>query len=449
MSKLTLSRHEFLTLHKAIRTQYSADCKANGVAEPASKSKIYGYGEHSDYKNSITVFMTKHQTIKDYLDTVNKGLTRNDQGYQEINGKNLYNKFRDAENNSIDEIKLSEPYSIVYFLYIGCNDYEEFKKKYNLQKTFEIYVGYYFSFANNDIKSFEFKIAHTASDCAVEVRSFHDGYLQDPFTGGGIVKNNNLFINLINKDGIEMKIIIPTESNTIHLPTYMLGVLTTITSENFPLSVRLFLVKEDMDLTASDLNRIKSYLNFHRQILRAPNERIKTLEDLAIREVFIDDLINMRGTYWMWRYHDEDIVQIKIVIEDDFTVRIFNPLYTGTFANQIGRVSVSRHFNHSLCIGTFPIRGSARQMISFYMIDMPQGNDWKYLRGVYCTVGTPTQKPSGGNLVLYKQQADPLDIVPQVIKKDDIPQYLENYGELVPLRTMLDIKTGRHVPNGN
>lgn len=198
-------------------------------------------------------------------------------------------------------------------------------------------------------------------------------------------------------------------------------------------------------ITQDDEYKIKRYLNLQRQILRAPNDKIYSLEMLSVRGEYIEDLVDMIGAYWIWRYTEEDIVQIRMTIQKDFTVQIEHPLYSGTNRNQIGRLNSSRIFNHNLCISTYPNRVNAQQVLSYYMVEIPQGKNWKYLKGNYCNVGGPNYKPSGGALALYKQQDELLDIEPQVIRRENLTNYLDVYPEFLQLKTMLDIQSGKLV----
>lgn len=184
--------------------------------------------------------MKAKPSINNYLTGVNKGLKENETGFQEVNGKNLYNKFLDTQNSAITEINLSEPHSIVYLLYIDCKDLEDFKEKYQLKRPSESYIGYYYSHEGSEVKSFDFKMAYVDGECDAALSGFHEEKRQDPFTGTGKNKSKNLFINLTNREEVELKLIIPIEGNQIQSQHYLLGVLTTITSDDFPISVRFF-----------------------------------------------------------------------------------------------------------------------------------------------------------------------------------------------------------------
>jgi|GEM_PF-4823329 hypothetical protein len=446
MPREVLKIKEFVVLHNAILQHYAEECKAKGVAVPKKQGALYGFGgKHKKSDYSVLAMMKATPAIITYLKQVNEGQSENETGFQELNGKNLYNKFLETQNESVTEIVLSEPYSVIYPLYIDCKDLEAFKEKYNLKQHFDNYIGYYYSQRDNEVKEFQFQMAYANGECEAITGGFHEGRRQDPFTGRGSVKSNNLFINFINKEGIELKIIIPTEGNQLQSQHYLMGVLTTITGDNFPISVRIFLVRLTNNLKKvpeEDAYKIKRYLNLQRQNLRAPNERITDLKELAVRDEQIENLELMIGTYLMWRYVGADILQIKIVIGMDFSIQVLDDLYSGTYADQIGKLNSSRNFHHNLCISTFPKRGS-QQVLSYYLIEIPQGQRWKYLKGIYSNVGNPEHKPSGGAIALYKEQeGESLELQPQIINKDDISEFLDDYPELVQLKTMLDIQAG-------
>lgn len=451
MPRETLRIKEFLVLHEAILNRYQEECIAKGIAIPSKQSAKYGFGKHLASKHSILDFMKVHPAIANYMEEINKGLNSGVTGFQEINGKNLYNKFLEVQGDSVTEITLSEPYSIIYPLYVDCNNLGDFKEKYNLIQQFEFYVGYYYSHQGSEVKSFDFKIAYSGGICDIEVNGFHENRRQDPFKGVGKAKSNNLFISLTNPEEIELNLIIPLEGNQFQSPDYLQGVLTTITSDNFPISVRIFLFRMPANVAKipeQQAIKVKRYLNLHRQILRAPNERIHQLEELSVRGEYIEDLVDMVGVYWVWRYIEDNIVQIKMTINNDFTVQVIDPTYTGTFSKQIGRLNSSRIFHHNLCISTFPSRADLRQqIISYYLVALPQGNssNWKYLKGIYSNVGDGTHKSAGGMIAIYKEQVDKLDVDAQIIRRGQISDYLEEYPELVPLKTMLDMQMGKTV----
>lgn len=380
MPRETLKIKEFQVLHEAILKRYEEECKAKGFGIPTKKSARYGFGKQLDSANSILAFMKAHPIISKYIEELNKGIQTHETGYQEINGKTLYNKFLDSEDNTITEVILSEPYSIIYPIYIGCKDLEDFKEQYNLKQQYEPYVGYYYSHQGSEVKSFEFKIAYSGGLCDAELSGFHESFRIDPFTGNGKIKSNNLFINLTNPEDVELKLIIPLEGNQFQAPDFLLGVLTTITSDNFPISVRIFLFRKPanaLEIPDNKSIKVKRYLNLQRQILRAPNERIHHLEELSVRGEYIEDLVDMIGVYWVWRYAGDQIVQLKMTIQPDFTVQVMDPTYRGTYSKQIGRLNTSRIFHHNLCISTFPSRQDQRQqIISYYLMEIPQGKLW-------------------------------------------------------------------------
>lgn len=453
MPKQSISRQAFLVLHRAILEQYHRDCASEKVTVPKTKAQIYGYGDHEEYSYSIVKFMYQHPAIAEYLATANAGKKPREKDYQVINGKNLYNKLRDAEKNITNDITLTIPYSPVYFMYIGCQDFEEFKQKYDLTDVFEVYEGFYFSQRDNQVKSFDLKITYTDFDCQAELTRFHEGNRPEPFEGIGLLKSKNLFLNLTNEEDVELKLIIPLEGKKISLQTYMLGVLTTISSDDFPLSVRVLFAKKTSiqdQIPVENQSLIRRYITLHRQNLRAPNERILDLSNLAIRGEFIADLAMMIGKYWIWQYLGDDILQIRMIIEDDFTVRITNPLYEGSLADQVGIINISKIFDPSLCISTFPERRQVQQqIISFFMIELPQRRDHgQYFKGVFCTVEQQKDEPFGGPLSIYKERPDDdfSDVKPQIIDKNDISDYLDEFVELLPVKTKLDILSNKTFP---
>lgn len=451
MPKLKLSRSAFLRLHAAILEEYEKDCDREGVPKPTTDAIVYGYNKHEKHPHTIAAFMLKRPEILEHLRQHN--LSKDEKQKRELQSKNLYNKLKKAEKPRSGTITITDPYATAYLLYIDCKNIEEFKMKYERSDTTEVYKGFYYSKLNNQVSGFELRLTHNdGEDCTASLTGFFNGNRNEPFEGIGRVKSRNLFLNLENKDDIEMKLIIPLEGDRIRLPNYMPGVLTTISSDDFPLSVRFLLAKKQIDnrsLSEEDELRIRRYITLHRQTLRASKESIRNLRyDLKIRGEDVESLAHMVGNYWIWQYIGNDIVQLKMVIQEDYSIHITNPLFQGNFAEQMGVISINRTVRDlNICISVLPRNSEKEQTYSFFMIELPVRTDHgNLLKGAFSTVEQQKDEPFGGALSLIKEEGDDLaDLTPQIIKENDVNDYLENYVEFIPVKTRLDILSGKKI----
>ncbi len=442
MPKLKLSRSAFLRLHDAILEEYQKDCDGAGITKPKVEAIVYGYNEHEKHPHTIAAFMLKRPEIAKHLN----------QNNGRLQSSYLYNKLKAAEKLTSGTITITEPYATAYLLYIGCKNIEEFKKKYEQSDTTEAYKGFYFSRLDNRVNDFELHLTHNGEDCIASLTGFFNGNRPEPFTGAGRVKSRNLFLNLENKQGIEMKLIIPLEGDRIRLPNYIPGVLTTISSDDFPLSVRFLLAKKQVDnrpLSEEDELRIRRYITLHRQTLRASKESIRNLRyDLKIRGEDVESLAHMVGTYWIWQYMGNDIVQLKMIIQEDYSIHITNPLFRGNLAEQMGVISINRTVRDlNICISVLPKNSEKEQTHSFFMIELPMRTDHgNLLKGAFSTVEQQKDEPFGGALSLIKEAgADLADLEPQIIKENAVDDYLEKYVEFIPVKMRLDILSGKKI----
>ncbi|MEN0049614.1 MAG: hypothetical protein AAF806_21315, partial [Bacteroidota bacterium] len=232
---IALNRIQFYALHTAIENQYRKDCKDTGIVEiPSVQSKKYGFqfGKKKDDR-SIKYFMEKHPKIKSYIDKLNVGEESNQTGYVEINGKNLYNKYKEYDNGAL-EIKMASPLIEIYLLYIGCENIEEFLDRYDVREKEYFYTAYYYSKNERRAKTFDLKFSVAGSQCTVIENGFHDGYRKKTFEGKGIVKHKNLFITLKNENGVESVLIIPTGGINFKVNAHYHAVFSTISKDDFP-----------------------------------------------------------------------------------------------------------------------------------------------------------------------------------------------------------------------
>jgi hypothetical protein len=234
-------------LHKKIRECFENNCRhLHGATPPTKASQLYGFKPFNPEALSIKFDMEAHQKIKNYLSKVNRGLASNEKGYVEIKGKYLYQKLLEVQNKNAREVTLSPPYSFIYFWYVECKDLFDFQEKFALQsENSYTYNCFYFYSPQQEINEFELKLTFAGMDCEAELIGFHNGKKTDPFYGKGNKINGNYFFSLQNEDHVEIQLILPVEGDSLEDEDYSQGILSTISSDNFPLSVRIFLAKKE------------------------------------------------------------------------------------------------------------------------------------------------------------------------------------------------------------
>lgn len=427
----------FLELIKKIEAQYEVDCQ-NAGRKPTLKptEKRYGYGkDRSNDTNSIRSRMRTHQAVDNYLKEYYKEKSKS---VENFNGKTLYTKRLEADEKPNSELNLSEPYRTAYALYAGYENLESFLTEKAGDTTTIYYKGYAYSHAQDTIKSFQFNLVQSGDGYNASLTGFEDGRTDSPFKGSCEVTNNSLFINLKNKQDAELKIIVP-EYRQVMERHYLQGVLTTISDDFFPLSVRIFLVrmkevdKEIIGINKEEEQKIKRYLMLHRQILRAPETRVENLDNLKVRGVLVEDIKHMIGNYWFWYFiNDNKIAQIHMKIADDFTVRITNPVYRDSHRDQYGEIKITTSIKQNMCVLAYPNRNNKSQLISSYIIEMSH-MEKSILKGVYCTIGTDEQARTGGTIPIFKPlTSQDIGLEAQLINSqttEDIQNYFANYTE--------------------
>ncbi|MEN0047073.1 MAG: hypothetical protein AAF806_08455, partial [Bacteroidota bacterium] len=260
-----------------------------------------------------------------------------------------------------------------------------------------------------------------------------------------------LFVTLKNEDGVESVLIIPTGGIDFKVNTHYHAVFSTISKDDFPISLRLFLAKkpnENEKIGSEDDLCIRRYITMQQQILRAPKEEYIDLRRIKVKEEMLEDIRHMIGTYWIWRYLEDKVtkvVQLKLIIRDDFSVELEHPLYQAGYRDQIGSISITRQFKHQIFITTN--RKDSSQVLSSLMIEVLQDKSKTLLGGTFCNVGNGEILPSAGKMALLREDSDvPMtDLHPEIFLEKDLRNHLfkyDEYPELIKLRQKLE---GLHV----
>lgn len=448
MQTESLAREEFLELHQEILRKFREECRKIGVSPPKTKYQIYGYGDYDKDQPSILAFMMDHPEVRAYLNENNKGKKKEKTGYTVLSAKALYDNWRKAEKQKVKEVFLSPPYDPVYYLFIDCENKEEFLSRFFAESFSNKvqYVGLYFDPVSLQVNEYDLNITFKREECHAELRGFHKRLSSSRFEGDGRVVGRTLFLNLANPDGLGFSLFLAVEGGSVTELAFLQGLATTVSSSERPISVHTVLIRmEDHQPVLTDEYRklFGRYLVLHRQSIFSPRINLRDPGRLYYGSTRINSFEDMVGTYWVWRYHDSgDMVQIKLEIKEDFTATIQHPVYRAE--DQIGVMTLSTLYNYCVCIATFDQPEDYRHpdLISYGIIEVPEREDKekRYLSGVYVTVGNTGGSPNAGFMELYKEEHLNTNLTPQIIPQDQIKSHIVKNQELAPLQTELVVK---------
>ncbi len=347
----------------------------------------------------------------------------------------MYNKRQEAKREKVEEISIKEFYETIYLYYLNFNNWQEFRDSFELETNWKQFQCFYYSFKRHEVGTFIVQLGFGEQVRQARVRGFHDetdNYLE----GTAKHEYGRLDVKVSNNKNYEITLIATTGTERLENLKYMHCAFLTVSSIGFPISHRGFLIKVDSDeIEENDLLKVKRYMMLKRKVLRVPSKVIFKLDDLQINgNNAVDEISHMIGTYRIWRYNEKgDIVQSKLTIKDDYTTTLYSSLYRGGLNTQTCVISISTQFNHELCLSAHPA-GIGTQVISYAIIEIPYTDNYKFIHGVFCTVGVGQEKSIGRNMILYM---DETNFEPKIINKDEIEDMIQEHADLHLLQSKL------------
>jgi len=433
---MPLDKHWFVKLHDALLAKFKEECLRTGETYPSNSNQLYGYGNYNERLPSLVDALNEHPAVKSHLENLNAGKKSNEQGFKSINGKYLYNKMQEVEDEKTKEIKLNDFYETIYLKYLGYKDLEAFQDANARAIAWTHYECFYYSFKNHAVQSFGMKLSFEADEIRARIKGFHDE-TEEQLEGTAEHKNGRLHIRAFNASGYEIFLVATLGNERPQQLQYMYCAFLTVSSAGFPVSHRGMLLKtNDQPLNEESMLRVKRYMMLKRQSIRAPFRTLYALEDLKVNSNnSVDRIAHLVGTYRVWRYDDEgNIVQSKLTIADDYTTTLYSDLFTKEFNEQICLLDISTEYNHRLCISTHPSNTST-QIIYYAMVEIPHKRRVKYLNGVFCSVGAGREKSIGRDMVLYNDKSE---FKPTLIEKEEIKGFVDGKPDLQILRSRLN-----------
>ncbi len=346
-------------------------------------------------------------------------------------------------------------YADIFLKYAGYNSIEELegelaeKASNHLTPEEEIihYKGYFFNYSKHCISEFDMNIDYVGyPHFAIEQNHFHNLPNQPPFKGIGKLSNDGkIFASLHQKgNSKEFKIIIDSGGNPKAEPA-MICSIQTISTYYRVISVEAIILKKELIATHPEYVRdINRYLFLHRYCFRLKKPPLNLIS-LKARRINVKAIDQMIGVFRVWRF-DEDfnLIQSKIVIDDNYMAMCFTKQYEGEQENyntQYCTLKVTDHQgNSSLCITTHPRKSI--EIISQMVIKVFDKNSEyppKITGGVITLTNHQQNFASGRAIVMMKE--DSLSFELETIEKDKIGAYIENDRDLVMLfTTLVDIQ---------
>lgn len=344
---------------------------------PDSKGPaFFGFKPYDNFEDSVKGIMTRDQRVIDYLlnlSELNKEKKITEADIPDlINGKFLYNKYLEYQKNRNKPILFTGIYSKVFFIFLGCQDFEGFMRSTEVDEgvkdiqraiqdasTFfisnlaEKFVGRYFSFHDNEIKRFILELDYL-NDMRVRQTGFHyvskankdlqrKEALIGPnkiYEGQALDQGSIVFLNLksVSKEQGEhnyMSIFLYVGGMNLENMDIVRGVLTTQSIHGYIFSGEVFLRKVPRETANISIienghrerdtvtRAIKRYLMLQRRTIKVSRRTPQKMEDLTAKKYRLDVLEDMEGVWKIWGLdHHGRIMQSCLIIESDYTARL-------------------------------------------------------------------------------------------------------------------------------
>jgi len=354
--KIDLSKEEFQRLYNAILDK----CAVEEGFQPLGKGEaLFGFGRIlNDKKHSgvlhIKKIMESKEKVKSVMEAYNKKM---------INGKYLYDRYRELQSDKIDKISLTLFYKDVYLKFIGYNDIATFltqsrrdnpltgREKEDSQKlekladsNFLYYRCYYYSYRKNTVKNFNFKINKTNN--TFTLTGLHDSQISSDVADGTVYSGEkieflerNARFELKSEENPKEKISLLVYRGTRPLDKqiFLRGIYLTVSSFGFPISGEMIMAKIDnpeSKLSTDTETLIKRYLNLERRNFFTPDASLLQNEHLRAKDKTLSVLEPLVGQYFVWSFsyftNDESkkdqirVYKSKFEIYSDYKAELYS-----------------------------------------------------------------------------------------------------------------------------
>lgn len=428
--KVSLTQPEFKTLLQEVRKQYESRLAENQKAIPLKDDAYYGYHDFRNSGESLGHDIEHYPAVSDYLtnrkNEVRKHTSKKTRksSNSQVNGKDLYDRFRKLEyGNAAWPMVFQGIYEKIYFLYIGCDDVSDFRKRYEQQFDAHSikFTAYYYSFLQFSVQEFEVELEFPDDNTVkARARGFHDGKNKEKwFSGSGEKVQDCWHITLKNNELGFMDLAIHVREKDMRDPgDFFLGMLFTQNSASrHPVAAAALLVNRVLALDEDEILKIKRFLFLKRDHVRVKDKEYDSLDKLEVAKILSNKIALMAGhTYRIWSYtaRDGHIIQSKFCIEKDYRAFLYVPHYNENERKQTCLLAINKEINERLIVSAHPKVGVGN--IAFAILEIPYRIE-EVFRGSYSTIGRRGGHSTANQIVLLAD--DTIDFEPEEIKTNE------------------------------
>lgn len=373
-------------------------------------------------------------------------------------GKRLYSLYKELFDKDESEGSASSAlYGKVFLKYAGFDSENDLERalQEQIQRPYETaeinpddddlvrYMGFYYSFRDHDISSFEVEIDYSSPPVfRVSQVGFHDGISQRPYEGEGEFDDNGkIIISLEQKtSGRKFEMIIDCGGNPLQEKAMLCSILTVSTYGRV-INVEGLIVQFDILQSKEALNiilNIKRYLFLHRYCFRLKEPPLN-LNRLNARGVDVQVIKQMVGTFRVWRYDQKfNIIQSRMEINEYYKTMCYTNQYgeeQRRYNTQYCVLSVTNHLqgNRSLCITTHP-EGST-EIISHIVLKVL--NPTENITGGVLTLTNQIEGYASSRAIALLREED-ADFELRTIEKEEVKKMAGENGKLAALYELLE-----------
>jgi hypothetical protein len=407
MPALELEKPVFKILHQRITEKFERTCREQGLDIPTLNYQYYGYGKFDEETPSIASFMKKYSPVEAFLEKINEG--RPAYNKYDINGKYLYDRLRDCSRKKKREIQLTSFYREVYSLYLDCQNFEEFRRRFLPKSDTRLYSGYYFAELDHEVRQFKMKIEFEGGGgYRLSIWRLYDYEGEKVYTGDGMLLNQCLYAQL-KAGGMQDRIIQVVASVGPDFSSDREVVclsLQTVGPDLYPISTQALLLNDHtgngrLDEPHLELRR---YTNLTRKNFRNSFSAIRNFRELRLpNQLHVNFLDPLVGTFRVWRLDEKgDIVQTRMEIKEDYSTFWYSKYYRNLVPEkQLGYLNVSTIFDSQLSLSFHP-EGSTTPL-SYAILKIPEAGN-RLLRGGFCTLGPHDSEFELNKIFLLKER---------------------------------------------
>lgn len=415
---MEITKRNFLSLFERVIAQFQNRYETQFGEQP-SLTQTFGLKGFDNTKWVLEHSIKLETKSGILLKILNKGKPEHKRF--QFNSRYLYDKKMRVDRMSVSDeeyIKINSPYDQLLFLYLGFKKYQDFENSLSSNET--EYVGYYYSYAHHEIKTFNLSIDFkrepnfegvSHQEYFVKEQGFHDNPDNPIYEGYGYRLEGKLQLILWNKhDGDRLRIILESGDNAID-QTIMRGSVQAVSSgPGRPLSaLEVVVTRKDTEMVSTkDEVRIKRYLMLHRYNFIIKTEAIG-LKSMKARGTSVDIMRHFVGVWRAYRYDEKysQITSALIWVNDDYRIACLNNYYEDqdNFNEQVcmPNVTIDDELNtRTIHLECYPKIGA--KIISSMMLDLPSSSEKSIIEGVITLVGRNGKFPSSRGIILDRDE---------------------------------------------